>query len=211
MRPKRFDLDPANVDPNGLCAAITGAGPWTIADDEFVANSASDGIAHQLNLTSTADLHLITITLTGTDADDLALTEAVTGPNNTTVESSGYFKTLTGVSASATLGANTLDIGWVDEIASKTIPINYVGQIAATIAVDVTGTVDFTVQETFDDIQQTNTAVQSAQWLSITALATKTADTISTASVGATAIRMLFNSYTDTAEAQMYVSQPENV
>jgi len=208
MRPKRFDIDPTNVDTNGICAAITGAGPWTIADTEFVANSAGDGLAHQLNLTSTADLHTITITITGTDCNDLALTEAVTGPTSNTVETTGYFKTVTGVSASATLGANTLDIGWVDEVESKTIPIDYISEFGATIAVDVTGTINFTVQETFDDIQKLVTNVQSAQWFSITALAAKTADTIGTSSVGATAIRLIVNSYTDTAEAQMYVSQP---
>ena len=59
MRPFEVDIDPANVDLNGICAAITGAGPWTIADAEFVANDSGDSLAHRLNLTSAAALGAI--------------------------------------------------------------------------------------------------------------------------------------------------------
>jgi len=207
MRPFEIDIDPANVDTNGLCAAITGAGPWTIADAEFVANDSGDSLAHQLNLTSAANLSAITMTLVGTDADGKALTEAIAGPNATTVETSGYFLTLTSVTAGATLGANTLDIGWVDEVQTKTFPINWRGAEAASYAVDVSGTIDYTVQETFEDIQNVTSPAQNASWHNVTALAAKTADLASVGTVNASGVRLIVNSYTDTAEIQMQVSQ----
>ena len=100
------------------------------------------------------------------------------------------------------------DIGWVDEVSTPAIPLNWRSESAATINVDVTGTIDFTVQETFDDIQ--SLGIQNAQWLSITALATKTADTTSKSTVGATAIRLIVNSYSSGAELQMNVVQPDS-
>jgi threonine dehydrogenase-like Zn-dependent dehydrogenase len=207
MKPKEFDIDPANVDTNGLCAAITGAGPWTIADAEFVANSSGDSLAHRLNLTSAAALGAITITLVGTDADGKALTEAILGPASNTIETTGYFLTLTSVTASATLGANTMDIGWVDEVMTKTIPIDYRNQNAATYAVDVTGTINYTVQESFENIQQVELPAQSASWHNVTALAAKTADLASSGTENASACRLIIGSYTDTAEIQLHVSQ----
>ena len=73
---------------------------------------------------------------------------------------------------------------------------------------DVTGTIDFTVQETFDDIQ--SLGLQGAQWLAISALSAKTADTTSKSTVGATAIRLIVNSYSSGAELQMNVIQPDS-
>lgn len=208
MRPKEFDVDPANANLTGFGSNVTGAA-FTLT-----ANDAGDGLAHQVSIKNdTANDHSgKTVTLVGTDADGHPLTEVVTGPGaSATVESSGYFKTLASATPSATIGADTFDIGWVDEVSTQTIPLNWRAQIAAAINVDVTGTIDFTVQETFDDVQVVGqSAIQNVQWANITALAAKTADTASVASVGATAIRLIVNSYTDTAEIQMNVVQPDN-
>jgi hypothetical protein len=138
-----LDLDDADTD--GLADGLTDAGPWDI--DDFEAGAPTDGVAHQLSITSTDDISDLTITLTGTDADDKPISEEVTGPNNTTVESTSYFKTLTGVSASATLGSETMDIGWVDEAVSATHPLNYNSAVPAGLyRAIVTGTIDFDVE-----------------------------------------------------------------
>jgi hypothetical protein len=209
VRPNEFDIDPANVSLTGFASNVTGA-TFTLT-----ANSSGDGLAHQVSIRndSATDHSGKTVTLVGTDADGNALTEVVTGPaGSATVESSGYFLTLTSATPSATIGADTFDIGWVDEVATKTIPLDYHSSVAAAINVDVTGTIDFTVQQTFDYPWQAGfEPQQDAQWVNITALAAKTADTTSTASVGATAIRLIVNSYTDTAEIQMNVVQPSGV
>ncbi len=208
MRLKEYDVDPANASLTGFASNVTGAA-FTLT-----ATSSGDGLAHQVSIKNdTANDHSgKTVTLVGTDADGYALTEVVTGPGvSATVESTGYFKTLTSATPSATIGADTFDIGWVDEVATQSIPLDWRSDVAAAINVDVTGTIDFTVQQTFDDVQRPGqtpqSATQNVQWLAISALSAKTADTTSTSTVGATAIRLIVNSYTDTAELQMNVNQ----
>jgi len=204
MRPKEFDIDPANVSTDGFASGATGAS-FTLT-----ANDSGDGLAHQVSiLNNTATNHAgKTVTLVGTDSDGNALTEVVTGPGaSATVESSGYFLTLTSATPSATIGTDTFDIGWVDEVATKTIPLNWRATEGATYSVDVTGTIDYTVQETFVPIQDETAPQQTAHWHALSALSAKTADLASQGTDNATGVRLIVNSYTDTAEIQMTVGQ----
>jgi hypothetical protein len=207
MRPKEYDVDLADASLTGFASNVTGAA--------FVltANAATDGLAHQVSIRNDAvtDHAGKTVTLVGTDPDGYPLTEIVTGPGSSaTVESTGYFLTLTSATPSETIGSDTFDIGWVDEAATKSIPLDWRSDVTAAVNVDVTGTINFTVQYTFDDIQRTGqtprSATQNGQWIDLTALASKTADTVSTAPLGATAIRLLVNSYSSGAELQMNVN-----
>lgn len=197
-----IDIDPANVSLTGFASNVTGA-TFTLT-----ANSSGDGLAHQVSIRNDAasDHSGKTITLIGTDPDGNSLTEVVTGPGvSATVESTKYFLTLTSATPSATIGGDTFDIGWVDEVSTYTWPLNWRCSEAATYAVDVTGTIDYTVQETLDDIR--TVAAQSVAWHNLTALAAKTADLVAVGTVNATAVRLLVNSYTDTAEIQMKIVQ----
>lgn len=205
MRIKYLTYDVADVDTDGLADGLTGAGPWDSTD--FVTTATPDSIAHQLNLTSAANLSAITITLTGTDADGRVVTEDVTGPNANTVESTKYFKTLTAVAASATLGANTLDIGWVDEISSQTIPLDYYANNPATIQVKVTGTIDFDIQTTNSNIRD-DSLQDTWSWLTDANFDGKTATLVDQlASPGLRAMRVLVNSYSTGAELEVMISQ----
>jgi len=148
MRPLYKLYSPATEDTDGLVNDATGAtSPLT-----QLSTGPGDGLAHQIAIVSAANLSAITFTLTGTDADGVALVEAVTGPNATTVESTGYFKTVTSIAISATLGANTVDLGWADEFVTPTIQLNTYAQ-GVSGNVDVTGTIDYTVQATNSDIR----------------------------------------------------------
>lgn len=206
MRPKEFDIDPANANLTGFASNVTGA-TFTLT-----ANDSGDSLAHRVSIRndSATDHSGKTVTLVGTDADGKPLSEAVTGPTGSaTVESAGYFLTLTSATPSATIGADTFDIGWVDEVRTQSIPTNWRADVGARIGVDVTGTIDYTVNETYENVQvEGQSAVQSASWYPISALAAQTTDVASVASPGATAIHLVVNSYTDTAEIQMQVSQP---
>ncbi len=211
MRLREFDIDPVDVDADGILEAIAtpAAGSLTL-DGALVSNGvATFDYPRQIVIDSDGNDSGNTFTITGTDADGYTLTEAVTGPNATTTESAEYFATITDVSLSGT-GVGTISIGTVDEISSQTIPLQWRNQTAAAINVDVTGTIDFTVQQTFDNVQVSppQSAHQNVQWLDISALADKTADTTSTASVGATAIRIVVNSYSSGAELQLNLNQP---
>ena len=204
MRNQKFDIDVADAATDGLATGLTGAGPWDTSDFTLVA--PSDGLAHQLSISSTANIATLVFTITGEDADGKAITDTITGINNSTVETTKYFSSWSALSVSATLGANTVDVGWVDEVVTKTIPIDWISNTGATLAVDVTGTINYTTQQTFDDIQASATASQTAQWLSVSA--GQTADLVASAAVGATAVRLVVNSYSSGAEAQLWVAQP---
>lgn len=197
-RRHEFDVDPADASLTGFASNVTGA-TFTLT-----ATEATDGLAHQVSIKndSITDHAGKTVTLVGTDPEGRALTEVVTGPGTSaTVESAGYFLTLTSATPSATIGADTFDIGWVDEVATAEYVLDHYQNTAATVSVDVTGTIDFTVQETFDD------PFGTVVWVAVTALTTKTADTTSQVSMHATAVRCIVNSYSSGAELQMTVLQ----
>lgn len=214
MRPKRFDFDIDDVDADGIAQAqaVGGAGALTLNGALISSGSYTsvDGLGHQIGILSAADDHTITFTVVGTDENGKALSEVVTGASAApgTAETNGYFKTVTSVTASGAAGGN-VSVGTVDEVASQAIPLDRITNNAATLDADITGTINYTVQECFDRIQESKTAIQSAQWQAITAFATKTADVVGSATLGATAIRFIVNSYSSGAECQLYVSQPK--
>lgn len=201
MRPQIIDIDVADASLTGFLSNATGAS-WTLTT-----TATTDGLAHQVSIQNdTANDHSAkTVVLTGTDANGVVQTETVNLPGiSATIESTKYFKTLTSpLVPSATIGVDTMDIGWVDEVSSITYPLDWRSPYACNIHVDVTGTIDFTVQQTFANVLDGEAPV----WTDISALAAKTADTTSTAAVGATAIRIIVNSYSSGAELQMYTSQ----
>ncbi len=199
MRPNVIDLDVADEDTDGIANDLTGAGPWT----PNVASAPSDGLCHQLSLSSAANLSGITITIVGTGVMGEAVSEARAGPNANTVETTAYFSTVTSITAGATLGANTMDIGWVDEVISITYPISWSSPYAANLHADVTGTMNFTLQQTFANVLAGETPVWTTQ------TAAGTSDVVTTAAIGATAVRVLINSYSSGAEIQLYTSQAE--
>ena len=208
MRPKTLDLDPANANLTGFLSNATGA-TWTLT-----ATSSGDSLAHQVSiLNDTANDHSAkTAILTGTDADGRAQTETINLPGvSATVESTKYFLTLTSVVPSATIGVDTMDIGWVDEFVTQTIPLNHYANNAASVQVTVTGTINFDVEDTLENPFDSALADQSAlDWLNDANFTAKTASLANNlAMTGVRAMRVVVNSYTDTAELQVYITQSD--
>lgn len=212
MRPKQLDFDPANADLTGFASNVTGAS-FTITT-----TATSDGLAHQVSIKndSATDHSGKTVTLVGTDADGRAQTEVVTGPaGSATVESTKYFKTLTSATPSATIGADTFDIGWVDEFASQTIPLNWRADTPPIVQVVVTGTINFDIEGTLQDFRAAPAAPftfddqEDLAWFNDANFTAKTASlTDDLALPGYRAIRIVANSYTDTAELQVFITHP---
>ena len=205
-RLQTIDIDPANVSLTGLLSNATGA-TWTLT-----ATSAGDSLAHQISIRNDAavDHSAKDAVLTGTDADGRAQTETVSLPGTSaTVESTKYFLTLTTIVPSVTIGSDTMDIGWVDEVASKTYPLNRHSDTGALCQVDFIGTIDITVQTTAGNVQVVSSDQESIPWVSTqdAGLVAITANDLGSLDTGASAMRILINSYTDTAEIQAYVSQ----
>lgn len=204
---KRIDLDPADANLTGFASNVTGAA-FTITT-----TATSDGLAHQVSIRndSVTDHAGKTVTLVGTDADDVAQTEVVTAPGTSaTVESTLYFKTLTSATPSATIGADTFDIGWVDEVASRTIMLNRHAGFGAMVQMDVTGTLDATVQVS-SGRRMEYAGQNSWPWIATTNtnLVGLTADKIGDIEPQMNAMRILFNSYSSGAELQAYISEEQ--
>jgi len=197
MRPVTYTFTPANTTTTGIATGLTGAGPWTT----FTLSGPSDGLAHQLALTSAANLSGINLTVTGTDADGVAISETLAGPNATTVETTAFFATVTQISAASTLGANTLDVGWVDEFVSQTIPLEfYVQGQTVNVQVELTGTANFDMEDTMSDIRAVPQPAQGdLLWLNDANFTNKTASLSSPLAVVARASRLAVNSYTNGA------------
>jgi hypothetical protein len=194
-----LDLDPANASLTGFASNVTGAA-FTLT-----ANNSGDGLAHQVSIRNdTANNHAgKTVTLVGTDADGRPQTEVVTGPGvSATVESAKYFLTLTSATPSATIGADTFDIGWVDEFASPSIELE--AESIPILEAVVTGTIGWDIEVTVRDMNRA-TDQESMGWANDAAWTAKTVTVVPTA---LTAVRKYFrfvaNSYTDTAEVQIY-------
>lgn len=144
---------PANASLTGFASNVTGAA-FTLT-----ANDSGDSLAHQVSIRndSITDHSDKTVLLVGTDADGKAISESVTGPGTSaTVESTLYFMTLTSATPSATIGADTFDIGWVDEFVTKTIPLDWRAG-SALLRVTVTGTINYDLEQTLSDIQFVDT------------------------------------------------------
>lgn len=212
MKAKQLDFDPANANLIGFASNVTGAA-FTLT-----ANNSGDSLAHQVSIRndSATDHSGKTVALVGTDADGRAQSETVTGPaGSATVESTKYFLTLTSATPSATIGADTFDIGWVDEFASKMIVLDHYDESPATVQVKLTGTAGFDVETTLQNPLEAGTGAfaitdqSSFAWLNDGNFTAKSASLSATlATAGVRAMRFVCNSYTDTAEFQVWITQP---
>lgn len=158
---------------NSAAASVTGLGSnVTGAAFTLTANSAADSLAHKITVHNDAatDHSGKTIALVGTDANGKVLTETLTGPAGTaTVTSTNYFLTLTSATPSATIGADTFDIGWAAASVSPSFNPSLSGPYEFNVGFGCTvvaGSPTFTVQHSYD----------GALWVNHSTVAAKTSN-----------------------------------
>ena len=151
---QRIEFSGTSVAANltGFATNVTGA-TWALS-----ATNSADSLAHKVTIknNSVTDHSAKTITLTGTDANGKVLIETLAAPGTSaTVTSVNYFLTLTGATVSATIGADTFNIGWAAASASgyyypkqNGIPTFNIG-IGCRVG---TGTPTFSIQHTYDGV-----------------------------------------------------------
>jgi hypothetical protein len=103
--------DTTALDADGVCTSQTpaSAGNLTINGAQASGGVASFTAARQITIASSSNISNRTFTITGTDAAGNAQVETITGPNNATVTTTGYFKTITQIAISgAAAGALTV-------------------------------------------------------------------------------------------------------
>lgn len=200
MRPILVSYTPLDDSTTYFATGLTGA------TGVLTTFAVTDGLAHNVSLTSTAALSGITMTVTGLDADGQAQTEAIVGPSNNTVYGLKYFSRLNTIIFGSTLGANTMSVGIKDVSVSQTIPVNYL-QVAFNLTemVDVSGTINFTLQYTEQDIYAA--APSTLTWFNHATIASKTADIDGVTTSPIRAVRLLVNSLTAGAAISLTLLQ----
>lgn len=206
MRPIQVTYSPKTANTTAFNAqTFTSTGAATAP----TTTTTDDGLAHLITFISPVQATLagITFTIVGTDANGMPLTETgITGPaSNSTVTSTKHFKTITTVQPSATMGGLVVSIGQAAESICPMIPLEWRSVAAAAITVKVTGTINFTLYETYAN-PFTN-QVEDCPWVSVSALAAKTATTSSTVTVGDQAVRLMTNTVTNGATLTLYITQ----
>ena len=202
MRPNRLFYTPAAANLIGFRSNATGV-DWALT-----ATTSADEMAHLVTIRDDSgnDHSAKTAILTGTDPDGKAQTETVNLPGaSATITSTKYFKTLTSVVPSATIGGDTMDIGWSAVSVTPTYPLDTYASNAANVYMDISGTINFTGQQSFANVWEDSSYLTS--FSAVTAFSAKTGDTAGQMAVGAMAMRVLINSVTAGATLTVYTSQ----
>lgn len=205
MHPVRFSFTPAALNATGLASAVAYSG----GGYALSATTMADSLAHIVTITGLAATNhsAKTFTITGTDANDATLTEAIAGPNGAVaVSSTLHFKTVTSVTVSATTGADTFNIGWTAVAVSQTCPLNWRDEnYQVALGVIITGTINVTVQHTVDGLH--GEYVTQPSWFPHSFLASITASADGNYDFPAVATRLLINSVTAGATVVLAVVQ----
>lgn len=111
------------------------------------------GFARPITLTSTGNISAVTFTITGTDIRGAALVEAISGPNNNTVSTTGLFYTVTNIAANGAVGtATSAGIGTTGK--SQWYKVDYqLTPVAIGLGVAVSSTINWTVQQTTANVE----------------------------------------------------------
>lgn len=113
--------------------------------------TATQDYARQVIITSAGDDSANTFTITGTDWNNSIISERLTGANAGAATSVLSYKTVTSITSSAAV-ATTLTVGTNTVASSPWIRFDdYAANAQVALQVNVTGTVNYTVQTTMDD------------------------------------------------------------
>lgn len=209
MRPKSITIS-IQVDRDGIAQAQTtgGAGNLTLNGALVSSGTYTHTSAQKIGIYSAADLSAVTFTVSGEGYDgtsglfSASLSEAVTGPNATTVETTSYFTKVTSVAASAAVGSS-VEVGPSDEAVSQPIPLNYRTDYNTGLTVVISGTINVDVQHTMSDIFNDSTP----SWIDHDSLAAITATADGNYAVPVSATRLLVNSASNGATAELQIIQ----
>lgn len=191
-------------DPDGLFQDQTlgGAGDFTLNGAGVSGGvwASTDNLAHKFDFESAGNLSALTITITGTTHKKKAISETLTGPNNSTVTTSKYYKTVTSVSVDGAVGTN-IEAGPSDEAIGPVYVLDFLGSAQTTLAVNVGGVIDYTVQVAFDDPFETDN--QDMTWTNHSVMRSRNETANSYIDSYARSARLKINSYSAGAIAQI--------
>lgn len=190
----------ATADDDGICASQTpsGAGNLTIAGALASGGSVTLDKPRRILVTTGSDESAKTLTIYGTNWYGQSITETMTGPNATTGYTTYDFATVTRVAVSAAF-TGAVKVGTNGIASSPPIFLDPYGLGPTSIQVVVSGTVNYTIQQSLDD--PNSVGYTSTTWVSHpdTAVAAATASAQSNYAYAPRVARLLLNSGTGSA------------
>ena len=166
MRPVQYTYAPTASDADGIALSQTpaGAGAITLNGVLVTGGVAVMGAQQFVTITSAGNISDDTFTLVGTDFQGNSITEALTGPNATTVVSTKSYKTVTSITtSSAAAAALTIGVNGLGD--AHAVPLDmYPNPFNVGIAVVITGSPTYTVQHTFDNPFASSFDPSTATW-----------------------------------------------
>jgi len=215
IRSKTLNFAPTTPSANGICLSQTPAGAGNLVLNGALASggavsfgNASQKIATQgfhsylIDITSAANDSARTFTITGTDPDGKAQTEARAGPNIGTVTSVKYWRSISSIAIdAASAGALTLGINAAGQFVSQSVSLDIYTKDTS-VAVDISGTINYDVQKCFER----PTAGETPNWVA-GGLSAQTADASTAYTAPTGAVRLKVNSYSAAATAKLQVLQ----
>lgn len=208
MRPVTVTKTLAASSVNKICLSQT---PGSATDMTLNGAAVSGGVAtldtqRQVLLTP-AGATGCTFTVYGTNDNGDAISEAVASPTGATATTLS-FKTVTRIATSAA-SSSALTVGTNGVGATMPIVVDqYTNSADMSLFVAVTGTINYTVQFTGDNVfDPAWVAAAQPNWQDHSALASKTANANSNIAYPPSAVRLVINSFTGTASATLVVRE----
>ena len=164
MQPISATVGPlAAADADGICLSQTpgAAGALTLNGALVSGGVAVLDAARRVLITAAGDESAKTFTITGTSYNGQTQSETVTGPNATTAQSVLDYKTVTSVVISAA-AAGAITVGTNGVASSRWMRLDSWAFAQVGIQVNVSGTINYTVQQTFDDPNDATNPVSPA-------------------------------------------------
>jgi len=208
MRPVYYTFTPADEDPNGFADDVTAAAGVAFT---LLLAATPDGLAHKVVITPSGSV-TGNYTISGIDADGVSTSETLATDTANAVTSVKFYASALVVLAPAGLGAETVDIGWADEFASQTIPLELYTDQPITAQVTLTGTANFDIEDTLSDIRASSSpppAQATYTWLNDGGFTGKTASLAAQLALTAIrAVRLVVNSYSAGAVLALALTTP---
>lgn len=197
MNPVTLTVQFAASVANGIALSQTpaGAGNLTLNGSLVsggVAVLATGAKQRQVIITTTADETGRNFTIYGTNYQGQSISEVLAGVNNAVATSANFYRTVTRIAidgaAAGALSAGTNGVG-ASSIVAPDIAVN---PFNIGVGCELTGTANFTVQHTFDDVM--NTPMENLVWFANSGITGKSASTDGNYAFGVRGIRLLVNS-----------------